>query len=128
MALTKDYIQSLGGLAPELRSLLSEMLEEIQSGGGDTGISDGSVTHAKLAANAVETDNIKDGAVTAAKIAPGVIPEAYTLPAATTAALGGVKQAAAVTDPEDAAEATAIVTAFKALTASLRTAGILQSS
>ena len=117
MALTKDYIQSLGGLAPELRSLLSEMLEEIQSGG-----------HAKLAANAVETDNIKDGAVTAAKIASGVIPEAYTLPAATTAALGGVKQAAAVTDPEDAAEAAAIVTAFKALTASLRTAGILQSS
>ena len=128
MALTKDYIQSLGGLAPELRSLLSEMLEEIQSGGGDTEISDVSVTHAKLAANAVETDNIKDGAVTAAKIASGVIPEAYTLPAATTAALGGVKQAAAVTDPEDAAEAAAIVTAFKALTASLRTAGILQSS
>lgn len=86
MALTKEYIQSLGGLAPELRDLLSEMLEEIQSD------------------------------------------EAYILPAATTDTLGGVKQATAVADPEDAAEAAAIVSSLKALTASLRTAGILQSS
>jgi len=60
-------------------------------------------------------------------MASGVIPAPYTLPAATASALGGVKQAAAVTDPEDAAEAAAIVTSFKALTASLRTAGILQA-
>ena len=127
MALTADYIQSLNGLAPELRAILVELLGEIQSGGGDATIADGSVTHAKLAANAVEADNIKDGVITAAKMASGVIPAPYTLPAATTSALGGVKQAAAVTDPEDAAEAAAIVTSFKALTASLRTAGILQA-
>lgn len=127
MALTADYIQSLNGISPELRALLVEILSEIQSGGGGATIADGSVTHAKLAANAVEADNIKDGTISAAKMASGVIPEAYTLPAATTAALGGVKQATAVTDPEDAAEAAAIVTSFKALTASLRTAGILQS-
>lgn len=127
MALTADYIQSLEGLAPELRAVLVELLGEIQSGGSGGEVADGSVTHAKLAANAVEADNIKDGVITAAKMASGVIPAPYTLPAATASALGGVKQAAAVTDPEDAAEAAAIVTSFKALTASLRTAGILQA-
>lgn len=83
--------------------------------GGSATISDGSVTTTKIA----------DGAVTAAKLAPGVIPTVpgkastsadglmskedkskldgvasgannYTLPAATTSALGGVKQAAHV--------------------------------
>lgn len=48
----------------------------------------------------------------------------YTLPAATTSALGGVKQAAAVADPESD-EAAAVSTSLKALTASLRNAGIL---
>ena len=46
---------------------------------------DGSVTNAMLA-----------GGITADKLAKGVLPAAYTLPAATTAALGGVKRAAAV--------------------------------
>lgn len=124
MALTSEYIQSLSGLSPELRALLLQMLAEIQTSGG---LGDGSVTHAKLAANAVETDNIKDGNVTAAKLASGVLPEPYTLPTATTAALGGVRQAAKVTDPAEGADAAAIVTAVKALTASLRAAGILQS-
>lgn len=50
----------------------------------------------------------------------------YVLPAATTSSLGGVKQAAAVTDPESD-EAAAVSTSLKALTASLRTAGILQA-
>lgn len=49
----------------------------------------------------------------------------YVLPAATTSSLGGVKQAAAVTDPESD-EAAAVSTSLKALTASLRAAGILQ--
>lgn len=49
----------------------------------------------------------------------------YVLPAATTSSLGGVKQAAAVTDPESE-EAAAVSTSLKALTASLRAAGILQ--
>ena len=126
MAITADYIQCLDGLAPELRAVLVELLGEIQSSGGDATIADGSVTHDKLAANAVETDSIKDGAVTAAKIAAGVIPEAYTLPTATTSVLGGVKQAAAVSDPASD-EAAAVSTSLKALTASLRAAGILQS-
>ena len=50
----------------------------------------------------------------------------YVLPAATTSSLGGVKQAAAVTDPESE-EAAAVSTSLKALTASLRAAGILQA-
>lgn len=125
MALTTEYIQSLEGLAPELRAVLVALLGEIQ--GGETTVADGSVTHAKLAANAVEEDNIKDGAVTADKMASGVIPNAYTLPAATTSALGGVKQAAAVSDPASD-EAAAVGTSLKALTSSLRAAGILQSS
>ena len=125
MALTADYIQSLSGLAPELRAVLVELLGQIQAGGGDATIADGSVTHAKLAVNAVEADNIKDGAVTAAKMASGVIPEPYTLPAANTTTLGGVKQAAAVSDP--ASDEAAVSTALKALTASLRAAGILQA-
>ena len=60
MALTADYIQSCEGIALEIRALLEEMLGEIQSGGGDATIEDGSVTHAKLAANAVETDSIEE--------------------------------------------------------------------
>ena len=105
------------------------------SGEGAT-ISDGSVTTVKLA----------DKAVTAAKIADGVIPtvpgkastsadglmskedkaklegvaanaNAYVLPAATTSALGGVKQAAHV----DGSDGTAIVAALVA-------AGIMAAS
>ena len=49
----------------------------------------------------------------------------YTLPAATTSALGGVKQAAAVTD---AAQETVTKEEFNALLASLRTAGIIAGS
>ncbi len=124
MAMTADYIQSLSGISLELRTLLVEMLGEIQGGGAGAEIADGSVTHAKLAANAVEADNIKDGTISAAKMASGVIPEAYVLPAATASELGGVKQAAAVSDP-DSDEAAAVSTSLKALTASLRAAGIL---
>lgn len=123
MALTAEDIRSHTGLAPELRELLVELLA-LTGGGSEIGA--GSVTHDKLAANAVEENNIKDGAVTAGKIASGVIPEKYTLPAANTTTLGGVKQAAAVADP-GSDEATAISTSLKALTASLRAAGILQA-
>ena len=101
MALTAEDIRSLTGLAPELREVLVELLA-MAGGGGEI------------------------GAVTAGKIAPGVIPEKYTLPAANTSTLGGVKQAAAVTDPESD-EAAAVSTSLKALTASLRAAGILQA-
>ena len=52
-----------------------------------SGLPSGSSTPA---ANSITTAMLQDGAVTKGKIAAGVIPEAYTLPAATTGALGGV--------------------------------------
>lgn len=86
----------------------------VDLGGGQAEPGDGSITAAKLAASAVETEKIKDAAVTegkiadgavtddkiaagtinADKLAPGVIPTA-----ATTSVTGLVKQAAHVADP-----------------------------
>lgn len=88
--------------------------KHVDLGGGQAEPGDGSITAAKLAASAVETEKIKDAAVTEAKIAdgavtddkiaagtinadrlaPGVIPTA-----ATTSVIGLVKQAAHVADP-----------------------------
>lgn len=88
--------------------------KHVDLGGGQAEPGDGSITAAKLAASAVETEKIKDDAVTEAKIAdgavtddkiaagtinadklaPGVIPTA-----ATTSMTGLVKQAAHVADP-----------------------------
>lgn len=87
-------------------------------------LANNAVTEPKIASNAVTTAKIADDAVTADKIADGVIPTVpgkattsadglmskedkaklnglnnYTLPAATTGALGGVKQVAKVADP-----------------------------
>lgn len=56
--------------------------------------------------------------------APGPAGPSYTLPAATTSALGGVKMAAAVTD----VVAAPTMEEFNGLLASLRAAGILASS
>lgn len=55
------------------------------------------------------------------------IPSAYTLPAATTTALGGVKKGAAVTNVAADADTAALVTSVNALLASLRAAGIINS-
>lgn len=88
--------------------------KHVDLGGGQSEPGDGSITAAKLAVSAVETEKIKDAAVTEAKIAdgavtddkiaagtinadklaPGVIPTA-----ATTSVNGLVKQAAHVADP-----------------------------
>ena len=88
--------------------------KHVDLGGGQAEPGDGSITAAKLASAAVETEKIKDAAVTEAKIAdgavtddkiaagtinadklaPGVIPTA-----ATTAVTGLVKQASHVADP-----------------------------
>lgn len=88
--------------------------KHVDLGGGQAEPGDGSITAAKLAASAVETEKIKDAAVTEAKIAdgavtddkiaagtinadklaPGVIPTA-----ATTSMAGLVKQATHVADP-----------------------------
>ena len=105
------------------------------SGEGAT-ISDGSVTTAKLAAKAVTKEKIADGVIPtvpgkASTSADGLMSKedksklegvaananAYVLPAATTSALGGVKQAAHV----DGSDGTAIVAALVA-------AGIMAAS
>lgn len=82
----------------------------------------GSITTSMLKAGCVNTSAIADKQVTAAKLADGVIPDAYTLPAATTAAIGGVKQAAYVADPAGDAPTKA---EFIALRDALVAAGIM---
>lgn len=52
--------------------------------------------------------------------------EAYTLPAATTSALGGVKKAETQAD-SSATDVAGLVTDFNALLAKLRAAGVLDS-
>lgn len=74
-------------------------IDNMPSGGGAP--ADGSVTAAKLAADAVETAKIKNGAVTAAKLAAGVLPVNATAQKA-----GLVKQTTAVANVA-AADATA---------------------
>jgi hypothetical protein len=55
----------------------------------------------------------------------GLQKDAYTLPVATTAKIGGVKMSASQADSV-ATDATGLVTNFNALLAKLRTAGILE--
>ncbi|PWG60497.1 head fiber protein [Bifidobacterium catulorum] len=82
----------------------------------------GSITTSMLKAGCVNTSAIADKQVTAAKLADGVIPDAYTLPAASAAAIGGVKQAAYVADPAGDAPTKA---EFIALRDALVAAGIM---
>lgn len=77
------------------------------------------------AAGSVTTEQLADGAVTAAKLAKGVLPAAYTLPAATAAALGGVKQGVAVPNVAADADAAALASAFNGLLTQLRAAGVI---
>lgn len=114
------------------------------SGGGSAEIADGSVTTAKLAAKAVTKEKIADGVIPtvpgkASTSADGLMSKedkskldgvatnanAYVLPAATTSALGGVKQAAHVADP---AGDTPTKAEYVALRDALVTAGIMAGS
>lgn len=114
------------------------------SGGGSAEISDGSVTTAKLAAKAVTKEKIADGVIPtvpgkASTSADGLMSKEdkskldgvasgannYTLPAASTSALGGVKQVAHVADP---AGDTPTKTEYIALRDALVTAGIMSAS
>lgn len=85
----------------------------------------GAITSAMLAPNAVNTAAIGDGQVTAAKLAKGVIPAAYTLPAASVTALGGVKNGVAVPNVAADADAAALASAFNSLLTQLRAAGVI---
>ena len=102
------------GTAPQHVALFDASGDPIAAGGSGE-ISDGSVTTAKIA----------DDAVTAEKIAEGVIPDPYTLPAATAGAIGGVKQAAHVAS---AAGENVTADEFEALLDSLEAAGIVAAS
>lgn len=55
------------------------------------------------------------------------IPSAYTLPAATTTTLGGVKKGTSVADVSAEADVSALITSVNALLESLRTAGIINA-
>ena len=127
-------------------------LDPPTSGGGD--VADSSVTTGKIADDAVTAEKIADDAVTAEKIADGVIPVVpgkattsadglmskedkakldgvannannYTLPAATTGALGGVKKVAHVADP---AGDTPTKTEYIALRDAMVNAGLMESA
>lgn len=98
--------------APDSQAVENVHIDNLNAGGAAAGsvdtqaMKDGAVTSAKIAPGAVNTAAIGDGqvtgakladaTVTTAKLAEGVIPDPYTLPAASTTAIGGVKKAAAV--------------------------------
>lgn len=66
--------------------------------------------------------------VTSGMLADGVVPAAYKLPAATKAALGGVKQGAAVADAPEGADAAALRTTVNSLLAALRAGGTIAAN
>lgn len=115
------HVNPASGAAPDPNAAVAEVVFVDDSGnptdapgGGSAEVADGSITTAKLA----------DGAVTAAKIASGVIPTAYVLPAASSAALGGVKQGSAIAD----LSAAPTQTDFNNLLAVLRVTGLIASA
>ncbi len=65
---------------------------------------------------------LEDGAA-----AEGFSGGSYTLPAATTEQLGGVKQAESIAQLEESAELTAVVEAMNSLLVKLKAAGIIAS-
>lgn len=97
---------------------LVQYLEE-NSGGGSSTVTAADITDATAVGRSVL--KATDAATARTALGAGT---PYTLPAATTAANGGVKKAVAQTDSV-ATDAAGLVTDFNALLAKLRTAGIL---
>lgn len=94
--------------------------------GGGSDVPDGSITKDKLADGAVSTDKLADGSVSKAKLGEDVvIPPAYTLPAASKEAIGGVKQADFVPDP---AGETPTKAEYVALRNAMVTSGLMASA
>lgn len=112
--IVEDMEEIPEGTAPQHVALFNASGDPIAAGGSG-GVPDGSVTTAKIA----------DDAVTAEKIADGVIPDPYSLPAATAGAIGGVKQAAHVAR---AAGENVTAAEFGALLDALESAGIVATS
>ncbi len=114
------HVNPASGAAPDPNAAVAEVVFVDDSGkptdatGGSAEVEDGSIT----------TDKLADDAVTAAKIAPGVIPTAYVLPAASSAALGGVKQGSAISD----LSAAPTQADFNNLLAVLRATGLIASA
>lgn len=104
--------------------ITKEGLNNIETGisTNDTAVTDLSGKTKALEDKTVPVTTDKDGLMIAAdkKKLDGL--KNYTLPAATTSALGGVKQATAVAD---ASQTNVTKEEFNALLASLRTAGII---
>lgn len=147
---TTVFVHKTTGVKPDGPHTVVEVQEvdgsgnPVDSSGAAAQIADGSVTTAKLAAKAVTKDKIADGVIPtvpgkASTSADGLMSKEdkskldgvaanannYTLPAATTSALGGVKQVAHVADP---AGDTPTKAEYIALRDALVTAGIMASA
>ena len=147
---TTVFVHKTTGVKPDGPHTVVEVQEvdgsgnPVDSGGTAAVIADGSVTTAKLAAKAVTAEKIADDVIPtipgkATSSADGLMSKkdkskldgvasganAYVLPAATTSALGGVKQVAHVADP---AGDTPTKAEYIALRDALVTAGIMSAS
>ena len=115
MADTPDYTATT--------PMIVEDMEEIPEGTAPQHVALFNASGDPIAAGG--SGDVPDGSVTTAKIADGVIPEPYTLPAATIGAIGGVKQAAHVAS---AAGENVTAAEFEALLDALEAAGIVSAS
>lgn len=74
MAHKSEFISTKGGYSVKNGSTITPVINQDGTLNGSAVIDDGSITAAKLAADAVETAKIKDANVTLAKLATGITP------------------------------------------------------